>query len=122
MASGTASLETALLGVPMVVLYAGDRLTYTLAKYFLVHVDYLSLVNLLSGHEAVPELYQGRVRARPIANALREVLWSDEVRARQIRAFQRIQGALEGADPYARAAARIAAELGFAAPRDARDG
>ena len=33
-ASGTASLETALLGVPMVVLYAGDIFSYTLVKYF----------------------------------------------------------------------------------------
>ncbi len=114
-ASGTASLETALLGVPMVVLYVGDLLSYTLVKYFLIQVDYISLVNLLSGYEAVPELCQKQVRAQPIANALKEVLLDDGVRARQVRAFERIQNALEGVDPYACAATHIATELGFEA-------
>ena len=114
-ASGTASLETALLGVPMVVLYAADILSYTLIKYFLIQVDYASLVNLLAGHEAVPELCQNQVRAQPVANALREVLLNDEVRARQVGVFERIQNALEGMNPYACAAAHIAAELGFEA-------
>lgn len=114
-ASGTASLETALLGVPMVVLYVGDLLSYTLVKYFLIRVDYISLVNLLSGYEAVPELCQKQVRPQPIANALREVLLDDGVRARQVKAFERIQNALEGVDPYACAATHIATELGFEA-------
>lgn len=111
-ASGTASLEVALLGVPMVVLYAGDVLSYTLIKYFLLQVDYISLVNLLSGCEAVPELCQKRARARPIAEALREVLLNDDVRARQIETFERIRNALDGTDPYACAATHIASELG----------
>ncbi len=120
-ASGTASLETALLGVPMVVLYATDILSHTLAKYFLVQVDYISLVNLLSGYEAVPELHQKQVRAQPIADALRGVLLDDDVRARQIRDFDRIRNALEGEDPYACAAGHIAAELGFEI-QDIQDG
>ena len=114
-ASGTASLETALLGVPMVVLYAVDIISYTLARYFLLQVDFISLVNLLSGYEAVPELWQKQVRAQPIANALREVLLDDGVRAGQVRAFESIQNALEGVNPYECAAAHIAAELGLEA-------
>lgn len=118
-ASGTASLETALLGVPMVVLYAVDIFSYTLARYFLLQVDFISLVNLLSGHEAVPELCQKQVRAQPVADALRKVLLNEGVRARQIRAFEKIQNALEGLDPYECAAAHIAAQLGIEA-QDAR--
>ena len=114
-ASGTASLETALLGVPMVVLYAGDIFFYSLVRYFLLQVDYISLANLLSGYEAVPELCQKQVRAQPIADALREVLMDDDVRARQVRAFERIQNTLEGMNPYECAAAHIAAELGYEA-------
>ena len=114
-ASGTASLETALLGVPMVVLYAVDLLSYTLARYFLMHVDFISLVNLLSGYEAVPELCQKQVRAQPIANALREVLLNDDVRARQVRVFEKVQKALQEVNPYECAATHIAAELGFEA-------
>ena len=114
-ASGTASLETALLGVPMVVLYAVDLLSYMLIRYLLMHVDFISLVNLLSGYEAVPELCQKQVRAQPIADALREVLLNDDVRARQVRAFERIQNALEGVNPYECAAAHIASQLGIEA-------
>ena len=114
-ASGTASLETALLGVPMVVLYAVDLLSYTLARYFLMHVDFISLVNLLSGYEAVPELCQKQVRAHPIVNALREVLLNDDVRARQVRVFEKVQKALQGVNPYECAAMHIASELGFEA-------
>ena len=114
-ASGTASLETALLGVPMVVLYAVDLLSYMLIRYLLMHVDFISLVNLLSGYEAVPELCQKQVRAQSIADALREVLLNDGVRARQVRAFERIQNALEGVNPYECAAARIASQLGIEA-------
>ena len=55
-----------------------------------------------------------------IANALREVFWNHDVRARQIKAFERIQNALKGMDPYACAAAHIATELGFGA-QDTKD-
>ena len=114
-ASGTASLETALLGVPMVVLYAVDLLSYMLIRFFLMHVDFISLANLLSGYEAVPELCQKQVRAEPIADALRAVLLDDGVRTRQVRVFEKIRNALEGVNPYECAASHIAAQLGFEA-------
>ena len=56
-ASGTATLECALLGVPMVVGYRLHRLTFAIARR-LVRVPHVSLVNLVAGREVVPELVQ----------------------------------------------------------------
>ncbi len=55
--SGTATLETALFGVPQVVCYKGNRLSYWMAKR-LVQVDYISLVNLIVDKPLVKELIQ----------------------------------------------------------------
>jgi len=57
-ASGTATLETALLGVPMVIVYRMSPLSYLIGR-MVVHVDYIGLVNLIAGREVVPELIQG---------------------------------------------------------------
>lgn len=57
-ASGTATLECALLGVPMVVGYRLHPLSYALAR-LLVRVPHVALVNLIAGERLVPELIQG---------------------------------------------------------------
>jgi len=106
-ASGTASLETGLLGTPMAVVYASDPFTYLMGKYFLIRVDYLSLVNLLAGREIAPELYQREVRPAPIAEVLGRLLEDPAAREHQREALAAIRRALEGPDPYERAAGRI---------------
>ena len=111
-ASGTASLETGLLGTPMAVVYASDPFTHLVAKYFLVRVDYLSLVNLLAGREIAPELHQGRVRPGPIAEALARILEEPGAHGRQREALEAVRRSLEGPDPYERAAERILGLLG----------
>ena len=68
-ASGTVTLELAILEVPMVVVYKLAPLTYQLGKR-LVKVDFFSLVNLIAGYEAVPELLQHEVTAERIATEL----------------------------------------------------
>jgi len=55
--SGTATLETALLNVPEVVCYRGNTISYWIARY-LVHVPFISLVNLIPGTPIVEELIQ----------------------------------------------------------------
>lgn len=55
--SGTATLETALFGVPQVVCYRSNRLSYLIARW-LIKVPYISLVNLIAGRQLVPELIQ----------------------------------------------------------------
>jgi lipid-A-disaccharide synthase len=56
-ASGTATLQAAVVGTPMILLYATTWLTYRIAK-FLIRVDCIGLVNLVAGRKIVPELIQ----------------------------------------------------------------
>lgn len=71
--SGTATLETALLNVPQVVLYRGSALSYWLAKR-LVKIDYISLVNLIAKRPVVEELIQQDCHPEKITRALKQVL------------------------------------------------
>ncbi len=68
-ASGTVTLELAILEVPMIVVYKLAPLTYQLGK-LLVKGDFFSLVNLIAGYAAVPELLQHEVTAEKIAAEL----------------------------------------------------
>ena len=66
-ASGTATLETALLGTPEVIVYRIGRATWLLGK-FLLKVRMFGLVNIIMGKEVVPELYQDRMTPENVAN------------------------------------------------------
>jgi lipid-A-disaccharide synthase len=60
-ASGTATLETALLGCPMVIAYKMSPLTYALARMLVHGVNFIGMPNILAGRAVVPELIQGDV-------------------------------------------------------------
>lgn len=72
-ASGTATLECAVLGVPMVVCYRLHALSYLAARW-LVKVPFVSLANLVAGAGVVPELIQHRVTPETLAASLEELL------------------------------------------------
>ncbi|MCK4377895.1 MAG: lipid-A-disaccharide synthase [Deltaproteobacteria bacterium] len=72
-ASGTATLETALAGVPMVVVYRVGKLSYLIGKK-LISVPHISLVNLIAGSEVVPELIQDDVDAQNICLRAEEII------------------------------------------------
>jgi lipid-A-disaccharide synthase len=76
-ASGTVTLELAILRVPMVVTYKLSPLTYQLAR-LLVKLDYFSLPNLIVGERAVPELLQGDVTAERLAQEVADLLLSPQ--------------------------------------------
>jgi lipid-A-disaccharide synthase len=78
--SGTASLEAALMGMPMVVVYRINALSYLLVER-LVHVEHASLPNLIADRPFVPELIQGEFRADKVADALVGFLESPELAA-----------------------------------------
>jgi len=71
--SGTATLETALLGVPQVVCYKADFLTALLA-WIVVKVEYISLVNLIMNTEVIKELIQYKMTGRSILRELKAIL------------------------------------------------
>ena len=70
--SGTASLETALLGVPQVVCYRMSPISYRIAR-MLVKIRYISLVNLILDQGVIPELIQKDCNAEEIAKSLQWV-------------------------------------------------
>ena len=72
-ASGTATLESAVLGTPVVVMYRLSRLTYLAGKK-LVRVPHWSLVNIVAGKKIVPELIQSEVNGERIAAEVRDIL------------------------------------------------
>lgn len=65
-ASGTVTVEAALLGAPMVVFYRVTALSWLMGK-LLVRVPFYSMVNLIAGRAVVPELMQGQANGRRLA-------------------------------------------------------
>jgi lipid-A-disaccharide synthase len=113
-ASGTVSLELAAAGVPMVVAYSLNRLNWELGRR-LIHLDTVTLVNLVSETRAVPEhLGPHECRAERMAPTLERVLSDPGERARQRAAMQltlqRLGQGLEA--PGRRAARSVLTHLG----------
>lgn len=77
--SGTATLETALVGTPEVVCYKGSFISYHIARY-LVDVKYISLVNLIMEKEIVKELIQGNFNTKSLKNQMDALLFDSELR------------------------------------------
>jgi len=71
--SGTATLETALLGVPQVVCYKGSAISFAIARR-IVDVKYISLVNLIMDKQVVTELIQSAFNAEDLENELLKIL------------------------------------------------
>lgn len=71
--SGTATLETALFKVPEVVCYKGNFISYQIAKR-VIHLDYISLVNLIMDREVVKELIQSDFNKKNLKKELQKIL------------------------------------------------
>lgn len=82
--SGTATLETALFGVPEVVCYKGSNISYQIAKR-LIKVKYISLVNLIMDRLVVKELIQDEMNVENLKKELNELL-NNEARQKQLKA------------------------------------
>ncbi len=72
--SGTATLETALFGVPEVVCYKGSKVSYQIAKR-LIKVKYISLVNLIMNKPVIKELIQDEMTPENISSELKKLLF-----------------------------------------------
>ncbi len=86
-ASGTVTLELALARVPMVVAYVVGKLTYALVKP-LIKVNHMTLINLVLGHDAVPEFQQSKCTPDALADALRPLIDDPKARAAQLTAVE----------------------------------
>lgn len=76
--SGTSTLETALIGTPQVVCYAGNPVSFAIAKR-VVNVPYISLVNLILNRPLVRELIQDDLNTANLRAALQAILEEDNV-------------------------------------------
>lgn len=103
--SGTATLETALFSVPQVVLYKTPRWWYEIGKRVLA-VPFLSLVNLIAGHEVVHELIHDCTSAR-IIEELRLVLPGGSRRDAVLQDYVLVQQRVGGPGASARAGQRM---------------
>ena len=83
-ASGTATLETALLETPMVVIYKVSASSYAIGRRF-IRVDHISLANIIAGKRVVPELIQDEANPERIAAAVAELI-EDPEKAQAMRA------------------------------------
>ncbi len=102
--SGTATLETALMEVPQVVCYKGNALSYLIAKQ-LVHVSFISLVNLITGRMLVPELIQSELNQKNLVKELSSLLEDGARRQSVLDGYQSLKHDLGGRGASARVAA-----------------
>jgi lipid-A-disaccharide synthase len=72
--SGTATLETALLGCPMVIAYKASPITYGLARMLVTGVNFIGMPNILAGRLVVPELIQRQVTESNLVRAAEPML------------------------------------------------
>jgi lipid-A-disaccharide synthase len=112
--SGTATVETALLNVPMVVIYRVSPLTATLAKP-LVRTPYFAMVNLIAEKRVVPELVQGDFTPERVAAETLNLLQEHNAREAQRRGLEEVRKRLGPPGAVERAADEIAGMLRNAA-------
>jgi lipid-A-disaccharide synthase len=100
LASGTASLQAALLGKPMVAAYRFSPLTYAIGTALkLVDVPYFSLPNLLTEKPMVPEFLQSEASPAALSAAVAELLSDEDRRTRIAKVFRSLRTELaQGAD------------------------
>jgi lipid-A-disaccharide synthase len=108
-ASGTATLETALLGTPMVILYRLSPLTYVVGR-LLIRVPHIGMANLLAEEGLFPELIQQEVTPARITAAALSLLRDADHLARIRTGLKRLVQRLGGPGAAVRAAA-VAREL-----------
>ncbi len=110
-ASGTVTIEAAVLGTPMVSFYRVAPLSWYAGRH-LVKVPFLTMVNLIAGRQVVPELMQNEMTPANLTSAVSGLLVSDSRRMRMREELASVKGALlRDGDPFERAADSIVQTL-----------
>jgi lipid-A-disaccharide synthase len=108
--SGTATLETALFGVPEVVCYKGGYISYQIAKR-LVKVKYISLVNLIMDREVVKELIQDEFNEDTLKKELDRLISDKPYREQMLRDLAELKSRLGGSGASRKTAALMLESL-----------
>jgi lipid-A-disaccharide synthase len=118
-ASGTATLEAALCGAPMIVVYRTSRASFAIGKR-LVRVPWISLVNIVAQEEVVPELLQTNVTADRLEREGEALLTSAPRLERMKRGLQKVARELGPPGASDRAAEAVLGALGVVEGRESR--
>ncbi|MDP1758509.1 MAG: lipid-A-disaccharide synthase [Thermodesulfovibrionales bacterium] len=105
-ASGTATLQSAFLETPMVVIYKVSPFSYSIGK-LIINVKYISLINVISGREVVRELLQSQANAKNILSELKEIMLNKDYREQMITQFRVAREMFKGKQPSMRVAEMI---------------
>ena len=97
-ASGTATVEAAMMCTPFVMVYRVSPLTYALGKPR-VKVPHFAMVNLIAGEKIVPELVQHDFTAQKIVTHLNEIIPDGPARDRMLEALARVKARLRAPQP-----------------------
>lgn len=109
--SGTATVETALLRCPMIVVYRTTALTYWLGRR-LIRVKWLGMVNLVADRTLCPEFIQQDAEPEAMAEALQPLLEGGDARKAQLAGLEEVAVALEGDSATHSAGETVAEALG----------
>ena len=104
--SGTATLETALIGTPEVVCYRMDEFSYRVARAF-VKIGFISLVNIIMKREVVKELIQHDMTVENAAAELRAIMKGGEKYGKMMSDYAELQAVVGGKGASDRFAARM---------------
>ena len=89
-ASGTVTLETAIMEVPMVIVYRVSPISYRVGK-MMIKVPFIGLVNLVAGEAVVPELIQDEVTPERLADEVMTIIEDSDVREKMINKLKAIK-------------------------------
>ncbi len=109
-ASGTATVEAALIGNPFLVVYRVSQLTYSVAKR-VVKVPHVAMANLIAGHEVVPELIQSDFTAANVVSHLQKLLHDEAARSSMQADLKQVGASLHADKSPVEQVARITVEL-----------
>lgn len=109
-ASGTATVEAAMMNLPFVMVYRVSGLTYLLGKPR-VKVPRFAMVNLIAEEEVVPELVQHEFTAENVVARVKEIIPEGAPRARMLAGLAKVRGKLRGTSEAGSSAAHRAAGL-----------
>ena len=110
--SGTATLETALIGTPEVVCYSGNRISYEIARR-IIDVKYISLVNLIMDREIVKELIQDDFNEIQLRKQLNLLLSDNKFRQQMLSEFDSLREKLGGSGASQEAADHVIKLIGL---------
>jgi lipid-A-disaccharide synthase len=108
-ASGTATLEAALLRCPTVLVYRGSFINYLFARA-LIRIPWLGIANIVSGKEIMPERLQQHMRPIELVATIDPLTNSTPVRAAMVEKFKALEKMLGSGSPAARVATIISEE------------